>query len=583
MFEQIKALFLLKIAIMRNQRRRGQVVSDIFRTLFLVFALLGACGLGIGCFFLGFFMTKTQSSVDIVLVFTDIAVGIYLFFILVGFLTELHVTEVLDFKKMMYLPISLKMVFLMNMLMSLIAASTIFLVMELTGFILGAAFSIGPRILPGIFLIFVFLWMIGAWLYFIKSWLAILLENKRRRRTVAALAGLLFVLLGQLPNLANMYFNVGRHSNNPGITTAKNPYQAYLEENFWLARGGALEDVNRIVPFGWLPLGLNSLSSGKYGTVAMSLLGMTAMGFIGFSLGYRATLKYHAGGGAKGMVAIGRKEASVKVTSSKQPLTMIKLSYVDDETSAITTASFITILRHPQQRMQMLSPIFIIFIILIITIFQAKTLVSPPLGVKYYIAIIIALIPLLGTIMFLLNSFGVDMAGFRAYVLSPVPRWKILLGKNLSVVPFVLVMIIVFLLVLNFFIHIGFSITVMALLAAAQIFLLQAAIGNYISIFFPYPCSFDQIRGRKVSNQSLISALLFMVTSGFLLLPVGLCYFSPFLLQQVFSIDLWYVGICFSTIFLAFLIFLYGFLLRSSGHLLEKREMIVLQKLASDK
>ena len=46
----------------------------------------------------------------------------------------------------------------------------------------------------------------------------------------------------------------------------------------------------------------------------------------------------------------------------------------------------------------------------------------------------------------------------------------------------------------------------------------------------------------------------------------------------------WRRGQAVSDIFKTFfLIFAYSFLLRSSGHLLEKREMIVLQKLASDK
>src|SRR5439155_20720203 len=36
------------------------------------------------------------------------------------------------------------------------------------------------------------------------------------------------------------------------------------------------------------------------------------------------------------------------------------------------------------------------------------------------------------------NQFGYDRAGFRAYVLSPIPRRDILLGKNLAVAPLVL-------------------------------------------------------------------------------------------------------------------------------------------------
>jgi hypothetical protein len=34
------------------------------------------------------------------------------------------------------------------------------------------------------------------------------------------------------------------------------------------------------------------------------------------------------------------------------------------------------------------------------------------------------------------NQFGLDRTGFRMLVLSPMPRWQILLGKNLALLPF---------------------------------------------------------------------------------------------------------------------------------------------------
>ena len=36
------------------------------------------------------------------------------------------------------------------------------------------------------------------------------------------------------------------------------------------------------------------------------------------------------------------------------------------------------------------------------------------------------------------NQFGMDRDGFRALVLSPIPRHQILFGKNLATAPFAL-------------------------------------------------------------------------------------------------------------------------------------------------
>ena len=46
-----------------------------------------------------------------------------------------------------------------------------------------------------------------------------------------------------------------------------------------------------------------------------------------------------------------------------------------------------------------------------------------------------AMVLLVGGVQLIGNQFGYDRAGFRAYVLSPVPRREILLGKNLAVAP----------------------------------------------------------------------------------------------------------------------------------------------------
>ncbi len=50
-------------------------------------------------------------------------------------------------------------------------------------------------------LVFGFFFMVTAWTYCLRGWLAALMVNKRRRRAIIVGVTMAFMLLAQLPNL----------------------------------------------------------------------------------------------------------------------------------------------------------------------------------------------------------------------------------------------------------------------------------------------------------------------------------------------------------------------------------------------
>ena len=142
--------------------------------------------------------------------------GFFLFFWMMGLLTELQRSETIDLQKLMHLPVALGQMFVVNYLVSHFALSLVLIVPLMLGLCVGSAISRGPEMLLLLPLALSMILMITAWTYCLRGWLATMMTNPRRRRTVIMCISLAFVLIAQGPNL---YFNVFQHRNFPGGQT----------------------------------------------------------------------------------------------------------------------------------------------------------------------------------------------------------------------------------------------------------------------------------------------------------------------------------------------------------------------------
>ena len=203
-------------------------------------------------------------------------------------LIELQRSELLSLDKFLHLPVSLSSAFMINYVGSISSAGDFIFFPLMIGLSIGLVFSKGAVMLLLFPLIAAFALMVTALTHQFRGWLASLMVNQRRRRTVISVATLAFILIVQMPSILN--FTSDRWSNRPG--TERQPGIAEETEN-WIVpwrrekshprntagrvrasarnqpgRGLAVrmeiaDIANRIVPLGWLPYGAAAAFEGR--------------------------------------------------------------------------------------------------------------------------------------------------------------------------------------------------------------------------------------------------------------------------------------------------------------------------------
>jgi hypothetical protein len=108
-----------------------------------------------------------------------------------------------------------------------------------------------------------------------------------------------------------------------------------------------------------------------------------------------------------------------------------------------------------------------------------------PAFVRPWIPVGIIMMTMFGITSLLFNLFGVDRDGFRAFVLSPINRRDILIGKNVAVAPLAIGFCLLLICVAQIFIPQSFFSLIASMLQVPAVYLLYCILGNIVSIFFP--------------------------------------------------------------------------------------------------
>jgi ABC-2 type transport system permease protein len=217
-WSQLKTILWLRWRLTRNQWTRSPGLAAALAAIIAASALVlgGACF--VGGLLAGIVGLAQAKPVAVWGVWLGVTLG-FLFFWLIGLLQELQRSESIDLQRLMHLPVGLGQMFVINYLASHLAFSILVAVPAMMGLAFGLAISRGPAMLLLAPLALGMVSMITAWTYCLRGWLAGLMSNPRRRRSVIMAIVLGFILLGQAPNL---YFNVFRPSN-PPATAATSP------------------------------------------------------------------------------------------------------------------------------------------------------------------------------------------------------------------------------------------------------------------------------------------------------------------------------------------------------------------------
>lgn len=573
MGDQLRALIRLRLTLFRNTMTGLKVASMLLTAIMLI--VLSVLSISVGVML--YLVARDFRTIhpDVMLLAADLFVAVFVFIWLFVLMIEIQRSEIIDFRKMLYLPVSLRMVFLFNLAMSLLSPLFIFCAGPVLGFVLGFTMEMGLHMLWGLVLFLAFYVMVCSWMYYVRGILAILFENKRRRRLLLALIPMVIVLLGQLPNVLVHTSRLWHGHDQPRVSSPEELEQRSEEviRKVWT--------VNMVLPVGWLPYGLGMLVAKRFVEMAACLAAMSAVTGLGLWLAFRSTWRYYAGltGKATRAPAPPIEAASATDGRARRPFVANTLPLLDDDTTAATLTAFIGYLRQPQFYLGIIMPSVIVLGMLLI--YATTERKAEPQWFGSIMPQMAALWPVFCLEMLMFNLFGMDGAGFRALVLLPTPRRKYILAKNLALLPFALIATLVMGSVAAIAFRQSALAVVVTLLQVMQLYFMCSIVGNFWSIAFPIHIAWEGMRSTQVSNLKALITLVCLVVTVALIAVNCAPFVAVYFLEPggyVYPITL-----ALYAVLLALTLFLYAKSLHAAGDMLTEREKEVLDTLMRDR
>jgi ABC-2 type transport system permease protein len=609
-WQHLQAFVWLRWRLLANQWRRAGAFNAVVMMIVSVAALVTAIPLFIGCFMLGLYAIPKAAPVHLLYAW-DGLIAAFLFFWTIGLVTELQRTEPLALSKFLHLPVSVNGAFLINYFSSLLRLSLIFFVPLMLGFCLALVFTKGMLLLPVLLSLAAFLLMVTALTYQLQGWLASLMSNPRRRRTVVVVITAIFILVAQLPNLINFLSPWGIQQrvdrSNAFVEELKkldgdarsqklNAMERLRRQNELIQQNKlAMQQADRasmehweqtarlanlVLPVGWLPLGVMYAAEGHVLPSILGLLGMTLIGTASLWRAYRTTIGLYQG------QSTNRKDrpapAVAMSASTRKPgelLLEARLPGLSEPVLAIALGGLRSLLRAPEAKMMLLTPVIMIPIFgsMLFRGSQAVPELVRPLVAAGGIVLV-----LFGLLQLMSNQFGFDRDGFRVFVLCAARRRDILLGKNLAFVPVALVMALILLTIVQVVCPMRLDHFLATFPQAVSMFLLFCILVNFLSIYAPFYVAAGSLKpaSPKLSTvllQMVMFTFLFPLTQAATLLPLGI--------EAVLRLLGWPAGapiyLVLSLVECAVIVILYLFLLNWQGSLLQDREQRILESVTN--
>jgi hypothetical protein len=334
-----------------------------------------------------------------------------------------------------------------------------------------------------------------------------------------------------------------------------------------------------VLPPGWLPLGAVLAVEGSAWPALLGTLGMSLIGAASLYRGYHTTLRIYTGAYSSGKVGAVPSSAPRPAEKPISNLVERQLPWLDEQTSAVALATFRGMLRAPEVKMMCIGPI--ILVIVFGAMFFTKQmdvplLFRPLLAFAGLFMVFVCAIQLVG------NQFGWDRGGFRMFVLSPAPRRRILLGKNLAFAPLLLGLGACLMIVLQVLAPLRLTDVLALFPLALSMFLLFCMQANLLAILVPLriaPGAF------KPANTPLVPVL--MQLAFFMIMPAVLSLaLVPFLLAMLLEWTRlvgpgWPIALVLGVLECAVVVLAYRMCLDWEGELFHERELAILEKVVA--
>jgi len=579
-WEHLRAFLWLHSRLSANKSKRTGSLSKTLHTILMVLAVLIGIGTFCGALAAGMYLLPRESPTTILYVWDGLVVA-FLFFWVLTLSIELQRSELMPLEKFLHYPVSISGLFLINYVASILSEhiAVFFFLPAMLGISVGLVIGRGAAMLWLFPLLAGFILMVTAITYQFRGWLAVLMLNKRHRRTVVTVVTVSTMLLFQLPYLSR--FVVPRRARNTPVITDSEQFSRDVKL------------ANMTVPLGWLSYGAMASAEGNFLPPVLGIAGMTLIGAVSLRRSYRTTMRLYTGNYGSGRTkrasealpktlepsSPSSQAAPIPARPAARPLMEMKLPWVSERTSVVALATFRSFTRAPESKMVLLSPLILVFVFgASVTRWSAHpTEFTRPLIASGVLMMILFSLSGLGT-----NQFAFDRSGFRNYVLASAARREILLGKNLALIPITLGMASVALMLLQWAFPMRLDHFIAVLFQMLTMFMLYCMLSNFISIVNPTAIAAGSLRPAvKPSGKTLLFGLLTLV-----LFPMAL---APSMIPLALEFGVhwmgWYPGI---PVFLMLsiletigIVFLYSWILDREGRLLQSRELRILEVVAA--
>ncbi|HEY3863627.1 MAG TPA: hypothetical protein VGO59_17265 [Verrucomicrobiae bacterium] len=571
---QLKTILWLRSRLMRNQWARSKGIGAAIAAIIAVaVAIMGATSFA-GTLVIGMYGLAKVSPLVLWVVWTGVA-GMFMFMWLMGLMMELQRSESIDLQRLMHLPVALGQIFIINYLASHLATSIIVFVPAMMGLALGLAISRGPSMLLLAPLALGMVCMVSAWTYCLRGWLANLMNNPRRRRTVIMVIMMTFILFSQLPNL---YFNVFQRFDRP--PPGARAGQKHPNADRLTMQASQVIAVEEFIPPLWLSAGAKGLAEGNALPALCGVFGLFAIGGLGLWRAYVGTVRFYRGGssGKAGVEAPPERAraailGAVAVKGAAR-FVEFRVPGVPEQAGAMAVATLRSQLRAPEVKIAWGTSILVPLIVGGSVLFRHELKISE--DAKPFIATGAAVFAVFMLVQFFANQFGFDRDGFRALVLSPMDRRFILLGKNLACIP--VGVILGGLLMGMLAIRLALSpLDVLAgMLQLASLLLMAGMAGNLLSILVPYRIQPGTMKPTKMPGLAMLTLM-----ACHLLFPVAMApAFVPALAELLWHKSGWAgagaVNLLLSLVLAGAAALAYWQALGPLGRLLQRRETKIL-------
>lgn len=600
--QHFSAILWLRWRLSMNQLRKGGIANVV--VLVIIFATVAIAGAGLfaGGLASGWLVLGQVSPFVLLLIWDGIAVA-FLFFWLIGLMAELQRTEVFSLEKFLHLPVSLSGIFFMNYLGSLLRLSLIVFVPAMIGLSIGLVISRGPSMLWLFPLIAAFLLMVTALTYQFQGWLAALMSNPRRRRTIVVIATLIIILIAQVPNLVQLMISREREGRPVAPVSAQRQElkrqldaKAIAPEQFQkrsadLTReekekrereneeelqriGHNAQLVSAVVPPGWLPLGVMAAGEGQFLIPLATTIGLALIGSASLWRAYHTTIRIYTGQYSAKPGVVAKPQPVEKKWDGRPGFIEKQLPFVSEQTAAVALAGFRSLLRAPEAKLLLLSPIILVVVFGTMLYTRGSTWSPKVNGFLPYAAVMMTL---MSFVQLSGNLFGFDRGGYRVFVLSPASRRDIILGKNLAIAPYAIGICWLMTLLLAIFRRMYVSQVLAMIPQAISMYLVYCILANWLSIYSPMPIKAGSLKPMSPRFANILMQIGFVFVFPMALAPSML----PMVLELFMPSEGWasYIPLCLilSIVELVVVVFVYRLLLTTQGDLLQAREQAILE------